>query len=390
MRWKAKQTPASSEAGFLTPKAPKSSLDLGVGDLAARLLLPDVDRIIDACDVALLVIGQVADHGLELHARFDLLCHLLRIERSCRLRCLLDDLNGGVAIERVGLRLEILGAEFRHDVLGLRPLARIRPEGHQRAFRAGTGDRSELLVRNAIGSHERRLDALRAQLPQDQAASVVQPAPIHQVGIGRLDLGYECGEVLVVLVDALKEHLLETLGVEVLARLLGETLAIGRLVVHDGDFLALEILEDVIGCDGALLIVAPTGAEDVPEIALGHRWIGGRRGDHEHAVFLVHLGGRNGDAGIEVANDEFHTIADELVGDRDAFFRVRAIVADEYLDFLTEDAALSIDVLDRLLDAVLELGTEGRAAASDRSGNPQFHLRRSALRESEAEPESEA
>src|SRR5262249_61663670 len=162
---KAKQKPASSEAGSLTSKVPKSLLDLGVGDLAARLLLPDIDRVIDACDVALLVIGQVADHGLELHARFDLLCHFLRIERFCRLGCLPDDLDGGITVECIGLRLEILCAEFRHDVFSLRPLARIGPERHQRAFGAGAGDCSDLLVGDAIGSHERRLDALIAQLP---------------------------------------------------------------------------------------------------------------------------------------------------------------------------------------------------------------------------------
>jgi hypothetical protein len=70
-----------------------------------------------------------------------------------------------------------------------------------------------------------------------------------------------------------------------------------------------------------------------------------------------------------VADHEFHTIADELVRDRDAFFRVRAVVADENLDFLAEDAALGIDVLDRLRDAVLELRAEGGAAAGHWAAN---------------------
>ena len=56
--------------------------------------------------------------------------------------------------------------------------------------------------------------------------------------------------------------------------------------------------------------------------------IGGRGRDLEDAVLLVDLGGRNGDAGIEMADDEFHAVADELVGDRNAFLGIGAVVAD--------------------------------------------------------------
>ena len=34
------------------------------------------------------------------------------------------------------------------------------------------------------------------------------------------------------------------------------------------------------------------------------------------------------DAGIEMADDEFHAVGGELVGDRDAFLRIGAVVAD--------------------------------------------------------------
>ncbi len=59
----------------------------------------------------------------------------------------------------------------------------------------------------------------------------------------------------------------------------------------------------------------------------------------------------------------FTPSAGELVGDRHAFLRIAAVVADAELDFLAEDAARRVDVIDRLLDALLELGAEGRAAA---------------------------
>src|SRR5215471_203905 len=89
-------SPASRrEAGLLRSRP---SLDLGVGDLAARVLLPDVDRVIDAGYVALLVVGQLPDHGVELHAGLDLRRDLLGIERFRRFRSLLDHLHRGVAV----------------------------------------------------------------------------------------------------------------------------------------------------------------------------------------------------------------------------------------------------------------------------------------------------
>jgi len=73
-----------------------------------------------------------------------------------------------------------------------------------------------------------------------------------------------------------------------------------------------------------------------------------------------------------MADDEFHSIADELVGDRYAFLRVGAVVADEDLNLLPENAAGGVDVRDRLLDTVLELRPEGGAAAGDRPATPSL------------------
>src|SRR5262249_10895863 len=75
---------------------------------------------------------------------------------------------------------------------------------------------------------------------------------------------------------------------------------------------------------------------------------------------------------------------------RNAFLRIGAIVADENLNFLSENAAGGVDVLDRLLDPVLELRAEGGAAAGDRSGDAQLDLRRSVIRKSKAKTEGEA
>ena len=52
------------------------------GDLAVGVLLPDVPDVVDRGAVALLVVGDVADHGLERHARMHDLGDLLRVESS--------------------------------------------------------------------------------------------------------------------------------------------------------------------------------------------------------------------------------------------------------------------------------------------------------------------
>ena len=92
-------------------------------------------------------------------------------------------------------------------------------------------------------------------------------------------------------------------------------------------FLPLKCLSDVGAGDLALLVVAAAGAEHVPHAALGDCRIGRGRRDLEDAVLLIDLGGRDGDAGVEVADDELDAVADELVGDRDALLGIGDVVA---------------------------------------------------------------
>src|SRR5271156_438642 len=48
-----------------------------VSDLAACVLLPDIHHVIELGDVALLVVGDVAEHGFEIHAGMHHLADLL-------------------------------------------------------------------------------------------------------------------------------------------------------------------------------------------------------------------------------------------------------------------------------------------------------------------------
>src|SRR4029077_21212570 len=222
---------------------------------------------------------------------------------------LLDDLHAGIAVERIGLRLEFLGAEFRDHGLGFRLVARIGAVGHQRAFDARAADGSELVGGDAVAAHQRRLDALVAHLPHDEAAFGIEPAEINQIGARLFDLGDQRRVILLAGIDAFVEHLFHAAGLYRLQSLVGEALAVGGLVVDEGDLLAFEVGEDIAAGDLALLIVAAAGAENVPHAALGDGRIGRGRRDLEDAVFLVDFGGRDGDAGIVVADDEFDAVA---------------------------------------------------------------------------------
>src|SRR3979411_1537002 len=92
---------------------------------------------------------------------------------------------------------------------------------------------------------------------------------IDQIYIVALQPRYDGVKVLVALVVGL-EHLFGEAGlVERLLGLIGETLAIGGLVVEDGDVLALEVLGDIGGGNHALLVVATADPGHVPELAFG-------------------------------------------------------------------------------------------------------------------------
>ena len=203
------------------------------------------------------------------------------------------------------------------------PLLRIGAEGHQRALGAGTGDGGELVAGDAVAGHEHGAEPLIAHLPQHEAAGGVHAAPVEHLDAGVLQLGDERGEILLAGADAFVDHLGDAEIVHRLLGLVGEALAVRRLVVDDGDLLVLQIVGDVLAGDAALLIVAAAGAEHVPQLAFGDRRVGGRRRDHQHAVVDVDLRRRHGDAGIEVADDEVDALAEEIVGDRNALARDR-------------------------------------------------------------------
>ena len=160
--------------------------------------------------------------------------------------------------------------------------------------------------------------------------------------------------------------------------------------MDERDLLALEMGKDVAAGDLALLVIAPAGAEDVPHVALGDFGIGRGWRDRENPVFLIDFRSRNGDAGIVVADDEFHAVTGKVVGDRNALFWIGDVVAELDGHLVAKDAPGGIDVGGSLFDAVLHLRAGRGVRASERAADPEFHLGGGGLRERKRKAQRDA
>jgi hypothetical protein len=75
-----------------------------------------------------------------------------------------------------------------------------------------------------------------------------------------------------------------------------------------------------------------------------------------------------------LAHHPLDAVADEAVRGRHALLGIAGIVTDLDRDLLAEHAALGVDVVNRLLRAVLQLGAEGRVGTRDRAGNAELDV----------------
>src|SRR5208283_2023686 len=96
--------------------------------------------------------------------------------------------------------------------------------------------------------------------------------------------------------------------------------------------------------------------------------------DEQDAVFRINVGRRDGHARVEVADGELDAVADELVGDRHALFRIRNVVALLEDELLAQNAPGLVDVVDGLLRAVDELRAERRVRSRDRPGDADLDV----------------
>src|SRR5262249_49859265 len=131
--------------------------------------------------------------------------------------------------------------------------------------------------------------ALSPHLAEDQAGFGVVAADIDHVDLVGLHLGHQRVEVLVALGIGLVHLFFHAGLVQRLLHLVGETFAVGRLVVENRNVLAAIVLGDVVAGDRTLLIVAAADPERVPQAAVGERRIGRGGRDLQHAAVGIGL-----------------------------------------------------------------------------------------------------
>ena len=137
------------------------------------------------------------------------------------------------------------------------------------------------------------------------------------------------------------------LGLEVLFHLVGDALAIGGLVVHDGDLVELERVAQEGRGDLALRVVAPADAEGVREALLGVLRVGRAGRNFKDLGVVINARGGDGAAAVEVADDRDHPVVHQRLGDVHRLVALALVVEDDRVDLLAEHAALRVPFVDR-------------------------------------------
>ena len=70
-----------------------------------------------------------------------------------------------------------------------------------------------------------------------------------------------------------------------------------------------------------------------------------------------------------------HTVGDQLVGGGDGLFRIAGVIHRFFDDRFAKNAALGVEIGDRLVGAGFKLGAESGVGAGQRAGDADFGLR---------------
>src|SRR5690606_17704949 len=120
----------------------------------------------------------------------------------------------------------------------------------------------------------------------------------------------------------------------------GHARAVGLLVVQDGDLFRLELLGNVFGGEGALLVVAADGAEEEVRLdRIGDQRRRGAWGDGDDAFLFVDVDRGNGGAGAGMGHGELGAGVHHAVGGRHGLLGFAAVVDQQGLDLHALDAA---------------------------------------------------
>ena len=327
--------------------------------------MPGVDHVGVAFQVALRSPLQLTHRGLD-GVGVQPFGHLLGVVAAGGLDAVDDGLHGGVGRELEGAAgVTLLGLESLHDGGIGRIRGEVLGQRQQHAFHGIAGNGVDVGVARTFGAHELGLHALFGRLTQQQAHLGVVAAVVDEVHALAAQLGDDGGVVGITRIDALEEHGLEAGLFQRDAHGVGNALTVGLLVVQDGDLLGLGHVQDVLGSGRALLVVTAGDAEDVfVVLAVGERGRGGRRGDHQHAFFIVDGGRGNGGARADVTHHEVDVLVDGAVCGNGALLGFAGVVDDDPFQLLAIDATGGVDLLDGGEGAF----TDHAAVLGDRAG----------------------
>ena len=193
-------------------------------------------------------------------------------------------------------------------------------------------------------------------------------------GLGRLDGGQDGGEVRGLVVGELALGDLAAGGLDALLEFIGHALAVGGAVVDDRDGLAVQALDGIAAQRAAQVHVVSHDAEGRLVALAGVLGVGGRGRDLRNAGVGVDLGGRDGGAGVQVADHRIDLGVHQLLGRGGALLRVAGIVFGQQfeLGLLAADGhALGVELIHGHAGAVFVVlaqvgnATAGRAHVTD-------------------------
>ena len=170
-----------------------------------------------------------------------------------------------------------------------------------------------------------------------------------------------------------KDDLRRFFGLDEFLRVFGQALPVVALVMKDGDLFQLQPAHGKIHFQPGLGVVRGDGAEEAGVLpALGQFRVrrGGRHGDQPGV--LVDAQGRLGGPAADVPHDDVRLSGDQLGGGVRRHFRLAGVVLDEEFDFLPQDAAPGVDVLDHQFGGLDGRQAVGRQIAAVRAGDAEL------------------
>ena len=244
------------------------------------------------------------------------------------------------------LRLDGIDNRFvrRHLVVVLRL-------GHQQTFSGFTRDVRQGNVRDTFWPHELRLQTRRTRLTQDLPHFRVVAAVVNEIDVFFLQTRDQGREVFLTGGDTVKEHHVGVRFFQVILHRTGQAFAVLLFVMNNRDALRLHFFHDVFRGGWPLIGVQTGGTQDQLIAARGELWRRRGRCDHQNAFVFVDVRRGLGGRGAQVTNNVFDPVVYHFVRHRDRLFWVTGIVIFYDLQLFALDAALSINVCNRLFRA---------------------------------------